>query len=103
MNNKDDVNPAPVHRLVGRNTESARSCCRFHWESDAGAHAIGKDGVLWNPIGMPFIVCKVCGNKRCPKATDCRQDCTGSNEPLQVGSVYDPPNAQITGPKAPVH
>jgi hypothetical protein len=35
-----------------------------------------------------FIVCPDCGAKRCPKATDHRHDCTGSNEPGQKGSVY---------------
>ena len=35
-----------------------------------------------------MIVCKVCGNKRCPKATNHRNKCTGSNEPDQPGSVY---------------
>lgn len=35
-----------------------------------------------------FIVCSTCGNKRCPKATDCVLECTNSNEPGQSGSVY---------------
>jgi hypothetical protein len=35
-----------------------------------------------------MIVCETCGNKRCPHATDCALDCTDSNEPGQVGSVY---------------
>lgn len=37
----------------------------------------------------PFIACKICGNKRCPKATDCSLECTGSNDPGQKGSVYE--------------
>lgn len=33
-----------------------------------------------------FVVCPDCGNKRCPKATDHREwQCSGSNEPGQVG------------------
>ena len=32
-----------------------------------------------------MIVCPDCGNKRCPKARDCRNACTGSNEHGQVG------------------
>lgn len=36
----------------------------------------------------PFIVCGICGNKRCPHATDHRLECTGSNEPGQPGSSY---------------
>ena len=37
-------------------------------------------------LGM--ILCPVCGNKRCPKATNCRLACTNSNEPGQAGSIY---------------
>jgi hypothetical protein len=36
-----------------------------------------------------MILCKVCGNKRCPHATDHRNPCTGSNEPGQPGSFYE--------------
>jgi hypothetical protein len=35
-----------------------------------------------------FIVCKNCGNKRCPKATDHRLQCTNSNASGQAGSLY---------------
>jgi len=35
-----------------------------------------------------MILCPTCGNKRCPKASDHRLDCTNSNEPGQPGSVY---------------
>ena len=35
-----------------------------------------------------MILCPTCGNKRCPKATDCSESCTGSNEPGQAGSRY---------------
>lgn len=37
---------------------------------------------------MRFIVCPECGNKRCPRANDHRNACTGSNEPGQEGSAY---------------
>jgi hypothetical protein len=36
-----------------------------------------------------YILCTECGNKRCPKASDHRLDCTGSNKPGQKGSVYE--------------
>ena len=36
----------------------------------------------------PTVLCMDCGNKRCPKATDHRLACTGSNEPGQPGSEY---------------
>ena len=35
-----------------------------------------------------MILCGECGNKRCPKATDHGQKCTGSNAPNQQGSIY---------------
>ena len=38
--------------------------------------------------GMRFVVCPDCGNKRCPRANDHRNACTGSNEPGQEGSAY---------------
>ena len=33
-------------------------------------------------------LCMTCGNKRCPGAADHRNECTGSNEPGQPGSLY---------------
>lgn len=39
-----------------------------------------------------MILCPVCGNKRCPKASDHGLACTGSNEPDQIGSVYSDVN-----------
>lgn len=35
-----------------------------------------------------FVVCSICGNKRCPHATDHRLACTGSNKSGQPGSFY---------------
>ncbi|WP_314421856.1 hypothetical protein [Pseudescherichia vulneris] len=37
---------------------------------------------------MRLVVCPECGNKRCPKANDHRNACSGSNEPGQDGSAY---------------
>ena len=39
---------------------------------------------------MRFIVCPKCGNKRCPKATDHRNKCTGSNELNQIAEPEEP-------------
>ena len=66
-----------------------RTCCRAHWAADSGFESVRVGYALLNPVGMPFIVCSVCGNKRCPRATDCALPCTGSNEPGQPGSVYE--------------
>jgi uncharacterized OB-fold protein len=35
-----------------------------------------------------MILCPNCGNKRCPKASDCSLACTNSNESGQPGGVY---------------
>lgn len=37
---------------------------------------------------MYMTLCRECGNKRCPHATDHRHACTQSNEPGQAGSRY---------------
>ncbi len=34
---------------------------------------------------MIMIVCRLCGNKRCPKAENHQYKCTGSNDLNQVG------------------
>lgn len=45
---------------------------------------------------MRFVVCPDCGSKRCPRANDHRNACTGSNEPGQEGSAY-PDTTQSPG------
>jgi len=48
-----------------------------------------------DPDSVYMRLCPICGNKRCPKATDHRLDCTNSNDPGQKGSIYggmDPRN-----------
>lgn len=35
-----------------------------------------------------MVVCAICGNKRCPHATNHRHECTHSNAPGQHGSIY---------------
>lgn len=51
---------------------------------------------LTDDAGFPLsltkmILCPTCRNKRCPKASDHRLTCTGSNQPGQAGSVYGGP------------
>ena len=47
------------------------------------------------PVTMQrMIVCPDCGNKRCPKASNHRHQCTGSNEPNQRGSIYNTPQTK---------
>lgn len=37
---------------------------------------------------MRMVLCPECGNKRCPRATDHRNACSGSNALGQAGSAY---------------
>jgi hypothetical protein len=51
-------------------------------------------GVIENHMPVTsqrMIVCSDCGNKRCPKASNHRHKCTGSNEVGQYGSIYTAP------------
>lgn len=53
-------------------------------------HACILEHDLHGPGGLPLsltkmIVCPECGNKRCPKAQDHRNACTGSNGPREGG------------------
>ena len=41
-------------------------------------------------------LCPNCGNKRCPGAADHENECTGSNEPGQPGSLYPAPRLDDT-------
>lgn len=36
-----------------------------------------------------MVVCDICGNKRCPHATNHELECTNSNESGQKGSVFE--------------
>lgn len=42
-----------------------------------------------DPYSVRMIVCSICGNKRCPHATNHINECTGSNEPGQKGSSWE--------------
>ena len=41
-----------------------------------------------DPGSVYMRLCLECGNKRCPKATDHNNECSGSNDAGQVGSIY---------------
>ena len=58
-------------------------------ESSACCHACFKaNGAI---LMTRMILCPTCGNKRCPRASDHRLECTDINEPGQTGSVYTVP------------
>lgn len=59
--------------------------CNHCWTCDASLAS------PWEVPGssFPFMpTCPTCSNKRCPRATDHRNGCSGSNEPGQEGSRY---------------
>lgn len=73
----------------------------------AAMHQVGNSPVIqdcWcrtcRPVvlnDMRFLVCPDCGNKRCPRANDHRNACTGSNEPGQEGSAYPTAPQEVKG------
>jgi hypothetical protein len=82
MNESENYDVAEIKKRVGK--ISLRSCCHTHWYEDF----LKLDKKDKDFIFSPFIVCSVCGNKRCPKATDCNLECHGSNAEGQPGSIY---------------
>lgn len=62
-------------------------CGRCHKCLEGKTERIGDHD--WPMTALRMVVCEICGNKRCPKATDCTLACTGSNEPGQKGSVWE--------------
>jgi hypothetical protein len=60
-------------------------CCRKHAEE-----ILNDTSDFDERMSLVFrmYLCPECGNKRCPKATDCENNCTNSNEPNQKGSIY---------------
>lgn len=55
-------------------------------EFDLGADFL--PGIWVSLSSTKMIICGTCGNKRCPKASNHRNECTASNNTGQVGSVY---------------
>jgi len=73
--------------LVGERDRDVGKCgCRVCWSERRTAAG---DLPFPESIHRPFIVCDVCGNKRCPHGTDHRLLCTNSNEAGQKGSDYE--------------
>jgi len=58
-------------------------------------HDLRMPGRLYPLNATKMILCPTCGNKRCPKASDHRLDCTDSNESGQPGSVYTNPPPKL--------
>ena len=60
------------------------------WDSNFCCHKCveGKTVNGWPASSAKMILCPICGNKRCPKATDHNLECTNSNAPGQEGSIF---------------
>jgi Zn finger protein HypA/HybF involved in hydrogenase expression len=75
---------------IGQEIEQEPVACECHRcikENDL------RDGAF--PLSSTkMVLCHECGNKRCPKASDHRLACTGSNESGQAGSIYTAPPKQ---------
>lgn len=70
-------------------SKSACECYQCILDNKLGQHI----GDVFLPLSVTkMILCPVCGNKRCPKATNHRHECTGSNEVNQPGSRYVSPS-----------
>jgi Zn finger protein HypA/HybF involved in hydrogenase expression len=93
--NGKEIDPGTIEvRLDGLTYRSSEKVeVRQQAEPECWCHKCNENNVVNNiPFGMTrMIVCPTCGNKRCPKASDHRLDCTGSNETGQPGSVYTAP------------
>jgi hypothetical protein len=63
--------------------------CRRCQEERGEGKSFAMGDVLMNFGFRGMIVCEICGNKRCPHATNHRHTCTNSNEPGQKGSIYE--------------
>lgn len=85
---------------IGSGRELACGSCEWCWGADgqrllALPIPVMHCGQCWQcreRAGMSlnlFILCPVCGNKRCPKANNHHFECSGSNEPGQPGSAYE--------------
>jgi hypothetical protein len=75
----------------GGSSEGVSDCSCYHCSKERFATLPSEAFFsLANP-DMRMVTCAICGNKRCPHATDHRLACTNSNEPGQPGSNYGPP------------
>ena len=64
-------------------TDDCGRCCAC-WIARATSPA----DAITRITSRTMFLCPTCGNKRCPKASDHRLTCTGSNAPGQLGSIY---------------
>lgn len=75
-----------VHRIKLEedlpNSVNPRCCGACHKEFNEKFNPINNWGIMF------YMLCTICGNKRCPHANNHEFACTNSNEPGQQGSGY---------------
>jgi hypothetical protein len=87
----DKLKPALVWPENKTFSHWSKCDCGVAQEPSACCHACFKaSGAM---LMTRIILCPSCGNKRCPKASNHRLECTDSNESGQAGSVYTNPTA----------
>lgn len=84
----NEVTKIPLNDIVGDLYEAIRKRAdeikAENAEKPCWCHACKSPALHY----MALILCPVCGNKRCPRASDHNHACTHSNEPGQPGSIY---------------
>lgn len=92
---KSDINP-PLGAYCG--------CYRCRKDRELPRESFGNDFSAWHlqSANARMILCAKCGCKRCPHATDHRNECTDSNDSGQVGSQFHPDFTTGPSPTLPV-
>lgn len=82
---KSNINP-PLGSCCGC------GCYRCRKDRELPRESFGNDFSAWHlqSANARMILCAKCGCKRCPHATDHRNECTDSNASGQVGSQFHP-------------
>ena len=86
LQNSDDSGAKFVGDFVSMLDIDVDCCCHRCIEAN-DIRAPHMPQFLLNSCMM--ILCPICGNKRCPHASDHNLECTGSNDVGQPGSIYN--------------
>lgn len=71
------------------NMEYPKGCCGMPCHYCITSFDLRNPEIPQFPLDTAIMVlCEYCQNKRCPHASDHRQDCTNSNDSGQAGSIY---------------
>ena len=98
-----DLDKRPLDTVIDRNTGRFHDAARYRDFASAVLARWGtpqpvvREPQCWcltcrpmrvdDPESIRMALCPTCGNKRCPKANNHRNQCSNSNEPGQKGSA----------------